>query len=153
MLLTLAGGVGFQGWVYQPFMAHYFPNRTTNTYSKQFTTDVDKIQFLKRYLVFPSDIEATEFHVIYYDNSGGIIPGPSDWKIKAVLKIAPQHLAAWTQNIKATAKPQELAWGYSLAHQRGWVLHSQPKIYAATGKLIAVFEQEGIIFKQLTTLN
>jgi hypothetical protein len=69
MLLTLAGAVGLQSWVYQPFMAHYFPSRTTNTYSKQFKTDADKIQFLKRYLVFPSAIEAAEFHVIYYDNS------------------------------------------------------------------------------------
>jgi hypothetical protein len=151
ILLTIVGAVGFQHWVYEPFNAYYFPNRSTNTNSKQFATDVDKIRFLKRYLTLPSAVEATEFYVVYHDNSSGI-PGPSDWDIQAVLKVAPQHLSAWTQNLKANLKKQDLAWGYRLAQQRGWKLQSAPKVYAATGKIVAVFEKEGFIFQKVTTM-
>jgi hypothetical protein len=89
--------------------------------------------------------------VVYHDNSGGMVPGPSDWDIQAVLKVASQDLSAWTQNAKETAAKQDLAWGYSLAQQRGWKLLPAPKIYTAPGKIVVVFEKEGIIFKRLTT--
>jgi hypothetical protein len=161
ILLSLVSAIGFQIWVYEPFKAYYFPKRdryaprvrsmSTDTHSKQFATDADKIQFLKRYLSLPTAVEATEFHVVYHDNSGGGIPGPSDWDIQAVLKVAPQDLSAWTQNAKETFAKQDLAWGYSLAQQRGWKLQSEPKIYTASGKIIAIFEKERLIFKRLTT--
>jgi hypothetical protein len=155
ILLSLAGAVGFQIWVYEPFNAYYFPkpkrNMSTDTHSKQFVTDADKIQFLKRYLTFPTAVEAAEFHVVYHDNSGGGIPGPSDWDMQVVLKVAPQNLSAWTHNVKVTSQKQDLEWGYSLAQQRAWKLQSKPKIYTGPGKIVAVFEKEGFIFKRLTT--
>jgi hypothetical protein len=105
------GAVGFQIWVYEPFKAYYFPkperNMSTDTHSKQFATDPDKIQFLKRYLTFPTAVEAAEFHVVYQDNSGGGIPGPSDWDMQVVLKVAPQNLSAWTHNVKVTSQKQD----------------------------------------------
>jgi hypothetical protein len=161
ILLSLGGAIGFQVWVYEPFKAYYFPKRdrsaprarsmSTDTHSKQFATDTEKIQFLKRYLSFPTAVETAEFHVVYHDNSGGGIPGPSDWDIQAVLNVAPQNLSAWTHNAKVTAEKQDLAWGYSLAQQRGWKLQSEPKVYTASGKIVAIFEKEGLIFKRLKT--
>jgi hypothetical protein len=149
------GAVGFQIWVYEPFKAYYFPktnrNMSTDTHSKQLATDTDKIQFLKRYLTFPTAVEAAEFHVVYHDNSGGGIPGPSDWDMQVVLKVAPQNLSAWTHNLKMTSQKQDLEWGYSLAKQRNWKLQSKPKVYTGPGKIVAVFEKEGFIFKQLIT--
>jgi hypothetical protein len=155
ILLSLVGAVGFQIWVYEPFKAYYFPkpehNMSADTHSKPFATDTDKIQFLKRYLTLSTVVEAAEFHVVYHDNSRGVIPGPSDWDIQAVLKVAPQDLSAWTHNVKETSTKQDLAWGYSLAQQRGWKLLSAPKVYTAAGKIVALFEKERIIFKRLTT--
>lgn len=127
-------------------------NRSTDTYSKQFSTDAEKISFLTRYLVLPSAIEAAEFHVVFYDNSGSVVPGPSDWDIQAVLKVAPKHLSIWTQNLQVTAQKQDLTWGYHFAQQRGWKLNTAPKVYTAAGKIVAVFEKEGFIFKQLTSM-
>ncbi len=150
MLLTVTGvslRIRFDALV----AANSSPNRSTNTYSKQFATDAEKISFLKRYLLLPSGVEATEFHVVFYDNSGGSVPGPSDWDIQAVLKVAPKHLSAWTQNLQVTAQKQDLAWGYRLAQQRGWKLNAAPKVYTMAGKIVAVFEKEGFIFKQLTS--
>jgi hypothetical protein len=155
ILSILGSAVGFQIWVYEPFKAYYLSeaNRSmsTNTHSKQFATNADKIQFLKRYLSLPTAVEAAEFHVVYQDNSGGIIPGPSDWDIQAALKVAPQDLSAWTKNINRTSQKQDLAWGYSLAQERGWKLQSAPKVYTAPGEIVAIFEKEGFIFKRLTT--
>jgi hypothetical protein len=155
ILLSLVGAVGLQIWVYEPFKAYYFPkperSMSTDTHSKQFATDPDKIQFLNRYLTLPTAVEAAEFHVVYHDNSGGGIPGPSDWDMQVVLKVAPQDLSAWTDNLKMTSQKQDLAWGYSLAQQRAWKLQSKPKVYTAPGKIVAVFEKEGFIFKWLTT--
>lgn len=124
---------------------------STDTHSKQFATDTAKIQFLKRYLSFPTAVEAAEFHVVYHDNSGGMVPGPSDWDMQVVLKVAPQDLSAWTHNLKVTSEQQDLAWGYRLAQQRGWKPQSKPKVYTGAGKIVAVFEKEGFIFKRLTT--
>jgi hypothetical protein len=153
MLLTLAGAIGLQVWFYEPLEVHYFPKRSmsTDTHSKQFATDADKIRFLKRYLSLPTAVEAAEFHVVYHDNSGGLIPGPSDWDMQVVLKVAPQDLSAWTHNVKATSQKQDLEWGYSLARQRDWKLQSKPKVYTGSGKIVAVFEKERVIFKQLIT--
>jgi hypothetical protein len=155
ILLSLVGAVGFQIWVNELFKADYFPkpnhNMSTDTHSKQFATDPDKIQFLKHYLTLPTAVEAAEFHVVYHDNSGDGIPGPSDWDMQVVLKVAPQDLSAWTQNVKPTSEKQDLEWGYSLARQRNWKLQSKPKVYTAAGKIVVVFEKEGFIFKRLTT--
>ncbi len=116
--MTVAGIGGFQLWGYGPSEANRSPNRSTDTRSSQLATDADKIRFLNRYLTLPSAVEAAEFHVVYHDNSSGI-PGPSDWDIQAVLKVAPQHLSAWIQDAKITSKKQDLGWGYRLAQQRG----------------------------------
>lgn len=148
MLLTVTG-VGLRMCFDTFVAANSSPNRSTNTHSKQFATDAEKISFLKRYLVLPSAIEAAEFHVVFYDNSGGGVPGPSDWDIQAVLKVVPKHLSAWTQNLQVTAQKQDLTWGYRLAQQRDWKLSATPKVYTAAGKIVAVFEKEGFIFKQL----
>jgi hypothetical protein len=149
-LLTITG-VGLRMCFDTFVAANSSPNRSTNTYSKQFATDADKISFLKRYLVLPSAVEAAEFHVVFYDNSGGSVPGPSDWDIEAVFKVAPEHLSAWTQNLQVTSQKQDLAWGYRLAQQRGWKLNATPKVYTAAGKIVAVFEREGFICKRLTS--
>jgi hypothetical protein len=161
ILLSLGGAIGFQIWVYEPFQAYYFPkgdrsaprvrSMSTDTHSKQFATDTDKIRFLRRYLTFPTVVEAAEFHVVYQDNSQGMVPGPSYWDIQAVFKVAPQDLSVWTLNAKETSQKQDLAWGYRLAQQRGWKLLSAPKVYTAAGKIVAVFEKEGFIFKRLAT--
>lgn len=161
ILLSLAGAIGFRVWVYEPFNAYYFPkgdrsapkvrSMSTDTHSKQFATDTDKIQFLKRYLTLATAVEAAEFHVIYHDNSGGFVPGPSDWDMQVVLKVPPRDFIAWTHNVKVTSQQQDLEWGYSLARQRDWRLQSKPKIYTGSGKIVAVFEKEGFIFQRLTT--
>jgi hypothetical protein len=51
------------------------------------------------------------------------------------------------------AQDTDLAWAYALLPQeQRWKITSQPIVYARSGSLVAVFEQEGIVFKRLRTM-
>jgi hypothetical protein len=123
---------------------------TTDTYSSKFNSDQQKIEFLSKYLKLPAPIEATEFHIVYHDNSA-IPPGPSDWRIQAAIKISQSNLKLWTAEMTLRSQPINLDWGYVLLpkHEQRWQLKSKPKIYQRNNEnvYIAVFAPEGIIFK------
>jgi hypothetical protein len=125
---------------------------TTDTYSSRFNSDQQKIEFITKYLKLPTPIETTEFHIVYHDNSG-IVPGPSDWRIQAIIKTSPSNLKLWTAQMQLRVQPINLSWGYNLIpkNEHRWKLQSKPKIYQRNNDntYIAVFEPEGIIFKSI----
>ena len=128
---------------------------TTDTRSAQFATDAEKIAFLQRYLTLYSAVEATEFHIVYHDNAGGAVPGPSDWDMRVALKVAPADIPAWTnglQEIEGAAA--DLSWGTDLLPGTArWARTSQPRVYqrASGGVIVAAFASEGIILKHVWT--
>ncbi len=125
---------------------------TTDTYSSKLNSDRQKIEFITKYLKLPTPIETTEFHIVYHDNSG-IVPGPSDWRIQAIIKTSPSNLKLWTAEMQLRVQPINLSWGYDLIpkNEHRWKLQSKPKIYQRNNDntYIAVFEPEGIIFKSI----
>jgi hypothetical protein len=127
---------------------------TTDTHSARFATDAEKVAFLRRYLVFASPVQAAEFHVVYYDNSGGV-PGPSDWDIHAALKVAPEDVALWTEGLRpADAAGADLAWVAALLPpEPRWARASSPKVYERPGEgvLVATYVPEGIVLKHVWT--
>ncbi|MBX3418859.1 MAG: hypothetical protein KF851_14735 [Pirellulaceae bacterium] len=50
----------------------------------------DKIQFLENYVTFRRQYEELDYDIMYQNNGGGMVPGPSDWDIRliAVVPIA-----------------------------------------------------------------
>jgi hypothetical protein len=128
---------------------------TTDTRSARFVTDAEKIAFLRRYVALSSSVEATEFHIVYHDNSGGAVPGPSDWDMRVALKVAPADIAAWTsglQEVEGTGV--DLSWGTDLLpNMSRWAHVSQPRIYqrAGGGVVVAAYAAEGIILKRMWT--
>ena len=70
---------------------------TTDTQSADFATAEEKLDFLAPYLTPFGEILDAEHHIIFYDNSGGLVPGPSDWDIRAALKINPDELPLWLE--------------------------------------------------------
>lgn len=128
-------------------------DKTTDTRSSAFTTDADKIAFLEQYLLLASPIHATEFHIVYHDNATGGVAGPSEWDMQAVMLVAPADLPRWTEGMRAvSAQDVDLAWAYALLPQeQRWKITSQPLVYERSGTLVAVFEQEGIVFKRART--
>lgn len=127
-------------------------SKTTDTRSSTFATHAEKTAFLERYLTLHSPVEATEFHVIFHDNSGGFIAGPSDWDIQAVMRVAPDDIASWTDGMqRVEASVVDLAWANALLQQSGWLSSSPPLVYERSGSLVAVFEADGIIAKRSWT--
>jgi hypothetical protein len=129
------------------------PSLTTDTWSRQFATEEAKLAFLQHYLKLTTPVQATAFHIIYHDNSGGIVPGPSDWDILSLLKVRPGDLAQWTLDMQPVPSAQiDLAWAKSFSTQDAtWQLTSQPQIYQKAGMIIAIFQPESIVFIRTTT--
>jgi hypothetical protein len=147
--LIIVGGLGVVlavGVLVMVFFAAE-AKRTTDTRSSDFSDDQAKMAFLKKYLKMYSEIEATEFHVRYQDNSG-LVPGPSNWDMQVVMKIPRDKLGPWTTGLKKTDQA-DLSWGYDLLPKdERWAIRSKPTIYCRGQTVVAVFESEGIVFKQ-----
>jgi hypothetical protein len=121
---------------------------TTDTTSSQFATNKEKIAFLERYLKLPTKVEAAEFHIVYYDNSQGRVPGPSDWDMRVIVKVAPENIDRWLESLAETTEPFDITWVYEFA--KDWQLTSSPKFFMGD-KHVAVFEVGGVVVVWLST--
>lgn len=74
------------------------------TSSDSLATFEARVAFLENYLpgrryLAPDDgappDSALVFDVWMRNNSGGIVPGPSDWSIRVLARVAPQDLDMW----------------------------------------------------------
>jgi hypothetical protein len=132
---------------------------TTDTRSAQLSSDDEKLQFLAKYLVFKSKVEAAEFHVWYKDNSGGVVSGPSEWDVKAILKVQPEDTVLWSagmspgEAVGGAGQPdskETLGWGYELLPKSArWQVRSMPKVFTSSSAVVAVFQAEGIVMKRV----
>ena len=132
---------------------------TTDTKSTQFSSEQEKVRFLATYLQMESDVEAAEFHIRYQDNSGGWVPGPSDWDIQAVMRVRPGDLSRWTEDMSIVGADSREGnvfdgwpnWGYSLLpDDTNWQVGSKPTVFAAQDGtvMVAIFQPEGIVMKR-----
>jgi hypothetical protein len=130
------------------------PSKTTDTRSSTLASDAEKIAFLRRYLVLASPVHQTEFHVVYHDNSGGLVPGPSDWDIQAIMRVAPDEMPRWTDGMQpAQADSVDLAWLHALQRSApGWLASAPPIVYQRSGELVALFEGDGMVAKRVWTI-
>ncbi|MCX6046176.1 MAG: hypothetical protein NT075_13780 [Chloroflexi bacterium] len=128
-------------------------NLTTDTRSTQFATDREKLTFLAKYLTLYSTVEAAEYHIVYHDNSAGGVPGPSEWDIQVVLKMTPENLVLWTADMQLVAPESvDLGWGYSLLpNESRWKVPTQPQVYSRANVVVAIFPEQGILFKRVWT--
>ncbi len=78
---------------------------STDTHSKRFATLADKVTFLQNYVRFKRNYRQLDFAVRYVNNSGGLVPGPSEWDIRLVAVVPPGELAAWTAGLAPAASP------------------------------------------------
>jgi hypothetical protein len=123
-------------------------SKNTNTASASLPDDQAKVEFLKRYLKLPSEVQAAEFHILYQDNSKGMIPGPSDYDIRAVVKVPPDKVGLWTAEFRRTDTPYDVDWAYRLLPKEDrWAIRSAPAFYEREGVQVVTFEPEGIVFK------
>ncbi len=125
-------------------------NQTTDTLSSSFANTQEKIAFLKEYVNLPSEVEASEYHIVYFSGSG-IGMGPSEWDFEMVFSLKPENLKYWTNNIQESSTAFDLAWAKELL-PKDWQLSSKPSYYARSGEL-TVFETESIILWKISTID
>jgi hypothetical protein len=125
---------------------------TTVTDSQALPDKVQRLAFLARYVAPRSPIGDAEFMIKYQDNSGGAVPGPSDWDIRAVVQIEREGAAAWHQGWAACGGEgaPDTSWAAPLLARRPqWLaLRSSPACYRnprAPRSYIVVYVDEGIV--------
>lgn len=89
-------------------------SKSTDTYSSSFKSKEERIEFLKKYMSMPTDIDNTAYHIIYHDNSKGYAVGPSDWNIKVIIELEPDLIDLWIDDDMEQVKSDDvdiLWWG------------------------------------------
>jgi len=128
-------------------------NLSTDTRSRIFSTDTQKIEFLEKYATLSSPIIATEFHIIYHDNSTGFVPGPSDWDMKIALLLEPADIPQWLTGLEeVTDEDIDISWASEvLPSNSRWKRIRVPQYYhrPESAVEVAVYEQEGIVLKRM----
>ena len=122
----------------------------TDTRSASLHGDRAKIEFLKRYLVLPSAVEATEFHIVFRENNKGLMPGPSDFDIRAVVKVPPDEVGLWSKDMGSPKPSFDVAWAYELLPKEDrWSIQSTPTYYERDRVQVVTFGPEGIVLKRV----
>jgi hypothetical protein len=99
-LAVILAGVLVMAWL---LSSHDQPSRTTDTRSDTLPTPAARVEFLARYLKLRAPVTDAAFHVVWHDNSGGGVPGPSDWSIVAALRVSPADAKAWLADARPAA--------------------------------------------------
>jgi hypothetical protein len=68
---------------------------TTSTRSETIATAEQRVAFLGKYLRLHSAVRDAAFAIDYHDNSGGMVPGPSDWTVWAGMMLPRGAMAEW----------------------------------------------------------
>ncbi|MEM7384640.1 MAG: hypothetical protein AAF514_06810 [Verrucomicrobiota bacterium] len=69
-----------------------------------------KTRFLRRYFKPARTFEQLEYEVSYQDNSGGRVPGPSDWDIRIIATVPANELASWIPGGATTSQQKRPDW-------------------------------------------
>jgi len=130
-------------------------DRTTDTWSSSFDSIEERLVFLGEYLFMFSEVLDAEYHIVFYDNSGGMIPGPSDWDIRVALHIALEDIPLWTEGMQRLAPGQiDVGLWKELKSERFTWQESELVEYwkrPNSKVVLVVFPESGIVLKMATT--
>ncbi|OGC05566.1 hypothetical protein A2230_08730 [candidate division WOR-1 bacterium RIFOXYA2_FULL_36_21] len=146
---------------YRATLGNSYKSLTTKTKSTSFLSKQDKFNFLEKYIKFFSPIIDTEYYIDYHDNSanGMTIPGPSDYDMFIVLKVAPKDVNKWLAGFEEISSVQMCQWlkklfdGRPELNSNSWKRISRPSFLMRKNgsAYIIAFLNEGIIFKYITS--
>jgi hypothetical protein len=125
--------------------------RSTDTYSSSIPDEKTKVKFLDDYAMGPTTPEKTEFHVVYHDNSGGLIPGSDDYVISAAVKVPKDDVSKWAGGCSA-GLVQDLDWVADLKLSTDWKPAEKPDTYHCMGgEERLIFVKDGVIYRHLVS--
>lgn len=124
--------------------------------SSDYDTVQERIHILKKYTVMYSEIDDAIYSIYNVNGRPAFtIPGPSHWDYRIAMKCRRSDLDRWVKGLEEGSKDAiRLDWGYDLVRgNSSWKTVSSPKVYIRKGEntVVAVFRDEGIIFKRMCT--
>lgn len=128
--------------------------KTTDTWSNEFKDHDEKMAFLAKYLIMPSEPINAEYHIVYQDNSIGSVPGPSDWDVRVILKISPEDFGVWLDGYKpVTSSEIDLTWWDGLASDNiTWEGHVEYYKREGEYSYIVIFPDAAVILKAVSSM-
>ena len=82
---------------------------STRSSSADLETLAQKVAFLESYVTFRRSYEALDFDIFYANNSGGLLPGPSDWDLRLRAVVPADEMGDWTRGMEKVEAPVTLA--------------------------------------------
>ena len=83
---------------------------STDMSSDDLPTLEQRVEFLERYVTFRRTYSDLSFHVLYHNNGGGLVAGPSEWDIRLVAVIQPTELGGWVPPDSAAKATTDVQW-------------------------------------------
>lgn len=126
-------------------------SRSTDTRSTTLKTAKARSSFLCAYALCASPVKDAAFHVVFHDNSGGLLAGPDDSDIRAIVSVDKDDLEKWTRSCtpaRVDARPEwlgEIASGTSLNPT------SAPDGYRCGDELRAIHVKDGLVVRRIST--
>jgi hypothetical protein len=79
-----------------------------------------------------------------------MVPGPSDFDVRAVVKVPPDKVSQWSKEMGIPKPPFDVTWAYELLpKEERWTIRSTPTFYERERVQVVTFEPEGIVFKRV----
>ncbi len=129
------------------------PGRTTDTRSDRFKTAAERVAYVKSYAQGPTAPSDAEFHIVFHDNSTGLLNAPSDWDMKFALKVTPDQVELWARGCEHVAIDLRPEWISKLTRGKPqWNVTSAPDaVRCGTQDERLLHVREGVIFRHLKT--
>lgn len=81
-----------------------------NQSSEDFSTIEEKEEFLAKYIqIADKSFEKLDFHVFYNDNSGGMVPGPSDMNVSFIAQVPQDEINIWIKDLKSLSNKPDFS--------------------------------------------
>lgn len=130
------------------FVATDLDNKTAHKSSNEFASKQEKIDFLKTYIKFFSEVDDTEYNIYFLDNTG-LIKESAKWNIKVALKISPASVDSWMGGFEETSENvvNLSTWDELNLEAPAWKRASKPHFYKIMDQktYMVVYKDEGII--------
>ena len=126
---------------------------TTDTWSAGIANHEDKIKFMEKYIKCPTEVLDAEYHIVFQDNSKGLVPGPSDWRIAAAIRVHGSDIDKWISDMEEVSENQiDQTWWAGLAIQN-WDINNSVSYYKRPNEqsYLAVYPKQGILLKYFYT--
>ena len=124
--------------------------RTTDTRSSQIQSKELKLAFLRDYLSGPTAPLDAEFHLVFHDNSQGMIPGSDDMDLQAVIKVKPDDVSKWAAGCTRYRLEAWPPWAEPpLRGKKGFEVSSPPDTFKCGAEERVIHVHEGVIFRRL----